>query len=427
MNANQKIFLRLRNKIKHKKNELEFNNKTYTFDGILHCSQEDVFNSVAKDLTIDFLMGYNCTLLAYGQTGSGKTHTIQGTQHDAGILQRILFYIFENGNNFNIKISYIEIYNECIYDLFNSEKIEINLREDPLKGVFLENIIEKQPKTYEECIDEFYKGVILRKTAQTRMNIESSRSHSIFSIEYTANVKNINIRSKFNIVDLAGSERIGYEYTDERQKESGNINRSLLCLGTVIEKLGKEDTHINYRDSKLTHLLKDSLGGNAKLVVIGNIRNDCIEHDDSIINKENFDDNKKRKNNVCDSSKRLKKESFYETINTLEFLKRIKSIKNNSVVNSSVNGDIDQIKNDYKELYIKFIELEKSKAVKTVEVCKRYDIKDISRIVNNLKNKQLELTEEFKKLKGLFFKYLDDLYEERKNEIKNLDDFINKK
>lgn len=112
MNANQKIFLRLRNKIKHKKNELEFNNKTYTFDGILHCSQEDVFNSVAKDLTIDFLMGYNCTLLAYGQTGSGKTHTIQGTQHDAGILQRILFYIFENGNNFNIKISYIEIYNE---------------------------------------------------------------------------------------------------------------------------------------------------------------------------------------------------------------------------------------------------------------------------------------------------------------------------
>ncbi|KAM0676342.1 Kinesin- motor protein [Gurleya vavrai] len=240
MEENQKVILRLKQNYKCTKNTIKVNNRTYILDKILKTSQQDVFNEVAKGLTQDFINGYNCTLLAYGQTGSGKTYTIQGTQHDAGIIQRTLFFIFDNLTFTELKISYVEIYNESIFDLFSSNiKQELEIRENPSDGVFLDGLAYKTPKDYEESVDLFYEGVQQRKTAETKMNVESSRSHSIFTIYLESNANNIKRKSKFHIVDLAGSERADSNYTEERVKESGNINKSLLYLGIAIEKLNQ--------------------------------------------------------------------------------------------------------------------------------------------------------------------------------------------
>lgn len=441
MEENQKAILRLKDYVKCTNNSIRMNNKTYSLDMILRTSQENVFNNVAKDLTKDFVNGYNCALLAYGQTGSGKTYTIQGTQHDVGIVQRSLFYVFNNVKFTELRISYVEIYNENVYDLFSSNiKQGLEIRENPFDGVFLENLTYKKPLKYEEAVDYFYEGVLQRKTAETKMNMESSRSHSIFTI-YLESVDNkIKKKSKMHIVDLAGSERMDYKYTDERVKESGSINKSLLYLGILIEKLSNNDTHLNYRDSKLTYLLKDCLGGNSKLVVIG-----CIDYkkgdetikqskedekvnddnkNDTGFDKENFKRHKKISGDNQTASKRFNI-NLYETINTLEFLQRIKSIKNVTELNAEIEGEDFDIKKEYKELFLKYQELKKKETKKAIS----YDIKDIEIVKMRVDfiNQMLEdCMKNCEETKNRLLKFIMSYHEKKAKEINKIKELKNK-
>ncbi|KAM0676961.1 Kinesin-like protein kif17 [Binucleata daphniae] len=441
MEENQKAVLRLKEYIKCTKNTIRINNKTFYLDMILKTSQENIFNNVAKDLTQDFINGYNCTLLAYGQTGSGKTYTIQGTQHDVGIVQRSLFYVFNNVNFTELKISYVEIYNENVYDLFSENiKQASEMRENPFDGVYLENLTYKKPKKYEEAVDYFYEGVLQRKTAETKMNMESSRSHSIFTIYLESIDNKIKKRSKMHIVDLAGSERMDYKCTDERMKECSSINKSLLYLGILIEKLSNNDMHINYRDSKLTYMLKDCLGGNSKLVVIGCIdynkeneyKNKENEHKTEENNTENEGSkrHKKENENVYDSkiSKideakhnqlKIKNINLYETINTLEFLQRIKSIKNVSELNAEIDSEDFDIKKEYKELFLKYQALKKKEVKKTL-VCNKKDIEILKMRVIYIKEMLEQCIVECEETKTRFIDFIKHFYNKKTEEIEKI-------
>jgi kinesin family protein 15 len=205
-----------------------------------------------------------------------------------------------------------------VYDLLNGSKSDVIIRDDPCKGIVLENVIKYEVSTYEDFERIFHIGVNHRKSASTIMNIESSRSHGILTVYLECCEGLIKRSAKLNIVDLAGSERIDKHFdrsgeNEARAKETGNINKSLLCLGKVIKSLSSgTNGHVCYRDSKLTFLLKDSLGGNSKLIVIGNVSQE--------------------------------KDHLNDSINTLKFLKRIKMIKNDPVINADVDGGLEDLK-----------------------------------------------------------------------------------
>lgn len=429
MSSNQRVFLRIKNRTRHKRNEITFDSKTYTFDGIVCANQESMFVRVAKPLTDDFVQGYNCTLLAYGQTGSGKTYTIQGIPNDVGIIQRVVYHVFNSTKECKIKASYIEIYNEGIYDLFNEDvRKDIVIREDLEKGIVVDNLVLITIKSYEDFIDIFHKGTALRKKAQTKNNIESSRSHAIFTIYAEFYEDNVKLKSKFHIVDLAGSERIDAGCTEERQKESGSINKSLLCLSTVIEKLSKKEAHINYRDSKLTFLLKDCLGGNSKLVVVGNIQNETgIEEQNlKITGKENQESDRKKVLDQTGFTKRVRCINHYEILNTLKFLDRVKSIENKAHVNTELGGDIEDIKREYNELYIKYVELKNQRSGDS-KVCYSGDYSSVTRILKRTQEKYDKIFQDVDEFKDKFYKYLEDISEKRVKEIEDMEKMYRRK
>ncbi len=296
-----------------KNNSIKFQNKTFYVDGVVvGPEQEKIFEPIKKNIIEKAINGYNCAIFAYGQTGSGKTYTIQGTFSRPGIILRTLEFL--HGIYKSIKFSFIEIYNENLIDLLNPST-DILIREDPIDGVVLHNSTVVESSTAEKSISLYRIGVGNRKTANTEMNANSSRSHSIFTIFIDSKDHGITRKSKLCIVDLAGSEKYK-EGKTERIKETCNINKSLLCLGKIVNKLSSKDCgYISYRDSKLTFILKDALGGNSKLAIIGNV---CL------INTAN-------------------------TLNTLFFLQRSKLIKNNPSINydpslSSISRLIEDLK-----------------------------------------------------------------------------------
>lgn len=245
------------------------NEKEFFADRLL-CGpdQEELFRLIRKTILEKCLLGYNCSVFAYGQTGSGKTYTIQGTDENPGLVIRSMFYLHESYDS--IRFSFIEIYNENMFDLLAPENA-IGIREDPQEGVTVDNLTIIQSTSSEESIKAYNRGISNRKTASTNMNMRSSRSHSIFTVLLERKDRGVVRRSKLCFVDLAGSERCR-EIEAERMKETCNINKSLLCLGTIVNKLSVNDRgHLSYRDSKLTFLLKDSLGGNSRLAIIGNV------------------------------------------------------------------------------------------------------------------------------------------------------------
>ncbi|KAF4801341.1 Kinesin-like protein KIF15 [Turdus rufiventris] len=258
--------------------------KIFTFDYVanMETTQESVFSGVAKNIVESCMNGYNGTIFAYGQTGSGKTFTMMGpsdsdnfTHSLRGVIPRsfeYLFFLIErekekagSGKSFLCKCSFIEIYNEQIFDLLDSASAGLFLREHIKKGVFVDGAVEQVVSSAAEAYQVLTKGWRNRRVASTSMNRESSRSHAVFTITVESMEKNsevVNIRSSLlNLVDLAGSERQKDTHTEGlRLKEAGNINRSLSCLGQVITALvdvgnGKQ-RHICYRDSKLTFLLR---------------------------------------------------------------------------------------------------------------------------------------------------------------------------
>ncbi|XP_049816709.1 chromosome-associated kinesin KIF4A isoform X2 [Schistocerca nitens] len=276
-----------------------------------YADQETVFSIMAQPLLDKVLNGYNACLFAYGQTGSGKSYSMMGLETDgekefgkeAGIIPRFchaLFKLIESGDddgkkasssgNVAVEISYFEIYNEKIHDLLGSSsdrerRTPLKVREHPVLGPYVVDLSEHVVVSYEDLKGWLMVGNSQKATASTVMNEKSSRSHSIFCITLTQRQKDVlngeiyehSRRSKINLVDLAGSERVSQTCaTGERLREGVSINRSLLTLGKVIASLAENTSNkkrhfIPYRESILTWLLKESLGGNSRTAMLATI------------------------------------------------------------------------------------------------------------------------------------------------------------
>ena len=261
---------------------------SFTFDGIFgpDSTQSSIYGVVGRPVVADIFKGYNGTIFVYGQTGSGKSHTMMGPgsfcddDELKGIIPRVIEQIFVNVENsdpaieYSIKVSYVEIYMERIRDLLEPAKVNLQLREDFKggKGIYIADATEQYVADPEEIFQLMKEGAANRITAATRMNDVSSRSHAIFSIQITQkhSIKLDQKTGKLYLVDLAGSEKVGKTKAEGQQLEEAKlINKSLSSLGQVINALtDKKSTHIPYRDSKLTRLLQDSLGGNSRTSLI---------------------------------------------------------------------------------------------------------------------------------------------------------------
>ncbi|XP_050749802.1 kinesin-like protein KIF6 [Gymnogyps californianus] len=302
--------------------------------------QDVVFNSIAKPVAECVLAGYNGTIFAYGQTGSGKTFTITGGAErysDRGIIPRTLSYIFDqlqkdSSKVYTTHVSYLEIYNECGYDLLDprheASRLEdlpkVTIMEDPDQNIHLKNLSLQQASNEEEALNLLFLGDTNRMIAETPMNQASTRSHCIFTIHISSKEPgSATIRhSKLHLVDLAGSERVaktgvgGHLLTEAKY-----INLSLHYLEQVIIALAEKNrSHIPYRNSMMTSVLRDSLGGNCMTTMIATLS----------IDKRNID----------------------ESISTCRFAQRVALIKNEAILNEEIDPrlTIVQLKKEIQEL-----------------------------------------------------------------------------
>lgn len=313
--SNSQPFLISKNSVLLQDNKFEFDT---VFDK--NSNQEQVYNS-SKFLIDEIFNGYNCTIFVYGQTSSGKTHTTMGNENDKGIIPRIVSEIFEKAqetedSTITISISFIEIYLEKIRDLLTS-KDNLRLREDVIRGFLIQDIKEEYVSSYEETLKIINKGNSNRTVAETRMNNVSSRSHSVFilNLEQFSLKDGTRLNSKLFITDLAGSEKVSKTNASGiTLLQAQYTNKSLSALSLVIKALTEKSAHIPYRDSKLTKILSNSLGGNSKTLLIIT----CSPSD------YNYD----------------------ETLSTLRFGARVKTIKNKPIVNLDISS------NEYKKLLL---------------------------------------------------------------------------
>ncbi|OMO70846.1 hypothetical protein COLO4_28466 [Corchorus olitorius] len=274
----------------HKLHGTPISGISYAFDHVFDdsCSNEKVYQLLTKDLIHAVVDGFNGTAFAYGQTSSGKTFTMNGSSNDPGIIHRAVTDIFNkiqmiSDREFLIRVSYMEIYNEEINDLFAVENQKLQIHESLDRGIFVAGLREEIVNNAEQVMKLLESGEVNRHFGETNMNARSSRSHTIFRMVIESKGKDTSssddysssdaIRvSVLNLVDLAGSERIAKTGAGGvRLKEGKYINKSLMVLGNVINKLSdgaKQRAHIPYRDSKLTRILQPALGGNAKTSII---------------------------------------------------------------------------------------------------------------------------------------------------------------
>jgi len=342
-------------------NSGQYSSHSYVFDHVYDpmSSQKKVYETTARGVVDSALQGYNATIFAYGQTGTGKTFTMEGFSDQSGveargIIPRAIEQIFGHIQRyasprmrFLVRASYLQIYNEAISDLLKPERSNLSIREDKKRGVFVDGLSEWVVRSPAEIYGLMQRGGAVRATGETKMNEVSSRSHAVFIViaeqsetvyvdgkgkemtpedfqmfmhargvhrEQEMNKLEDHVRQSFkvgklNLVDLAGSERVRLSgATGQRLEESKQINRSLSALGNVISALTdtKGRTHVPYRDSKLTRMLEDSLGGNCRTTMMAMI------------------------------SPAL--EAMVETLSTLKFANRAKNIKNEA----RVNEDLDQ-------------------------------------------------------------------------------------
>ncbi|XP_073901312.1 kinesin-like protein KIF19 isoform X2 [Castor canadensis] len=261
--------------------------KSYLFDVAFDftATQEMVYQATTKSLIEGVISGYNATVFAYGPTGCGKTYTMLGTDHEPGIYVRTLDDLFRaieetsNDMEYEVSMSYLEIYNEMIRDLLNPALGYLELREDSKGVIQVAGITEVSTINAKEIMQLLMKGNRQRTQEPTAANQTSSRSHAVLqvAVRQRSRVKNIlqDVRQgRLFLIDLAGSERASQtQNRGQRMKEGAHINRSLLALGNCINALSDKGSnkYINYRDSKLTRLLKDSLGGNSRTVMIAHI------------------------------------------------------------------------------------------------------------------------------------------------------------
>uniref|UniRef100_F6YCK6 Kinesin family member 16B n=1 Tax=Macaca mulatta TaxID=9544 RepID=F6YCK6_MACMU len=316
--------------------------KTFTYDFSFYSadtkspdyvSQEMVFKTLGTDVVKSAFEGYNACVFAYGQTGSGKSYTMMGNSGDSGLIPRICEGLFSRINettrwdeaSFRTEVSYLEIYNERVRDLLrrkSSKTFNLRVREHPKEGPYVEDLSKHLVQNYADVEELMDAGNINRTTAATGMNDVSSRSHAIFTIKFTQAKFDSEMPcetvSKIHLVDLAGSERADATgATGVRLKEGGNINKSLVTLGNVISALAdlsqdatntlakKKPVFVPYRDSVLTWLLKDSLGGNSKTIMIATISPADV--------------------------------NYGETLSTLRYANRAKNIINKPTINEDAN------------------------------------------------------------------------------------------
>ena len=268
--------------------------KTFQFDYVypMETTQRQIYDEVAFPIVDSIFQGYNGTIFAYGQTGCGKTLTMMGIVDNPdlkGIIPNAFSHIFGfiktegESKKFLVRCSFVEIYNEEVRDLLVNKSTKLDIREDPKKGTFVKDLTYvtlKDTQDIQKCLDRGNKN---RHVGQTSMNDQSSRSHSLFTV-YLEIEENGKIRSgKLNLVDLAGSERVGKtNATGQTFDEGKKINLSLTALGSVIDALSFNRKHIPYKDSKLTRLLADSLGGNTKTVMFANISPASYNYDETV-------------------------------------------------------------------------------------------------------------------------------------------------
>eukprot|EP00002_Diphylleia_rotans_P026112 TRINITY_DN5195_c0_g1_i5.p1 TRINITY_DN5195_c0_g1~~TRINITY_DN5195_c0_g1_i5.p1 ORF type:complete len:1401 (-),score=294.27 TRINITY_DN5195_c0_g1_i5:106-4308(-) len=317
--------------------------RAFTFDHVFSptTEQESVYYKIGRPLVDGCFEGYNATILAYGQTGAGKTFTMGTNIHaqtslkEMGIIPRVIHDIFqrvqekENAEIY-IRVAFVELYNEEVRDLLHpTDKSPISIRENEQGDIILAGVREENVKSAEEMRRFLEAGMLRRTTGMTGMNDQSSRSHAIFTISIEQRIKEPRdpqepdyMFAKLHLVDLAGSERnkrTGAQGV--RFKESIQINTGLLALGNVISALSEGKAYVPYRDSKLTRMLQDSLGGNSRTLMIA-----CISPADN---------------------------SFDETLNTLRYANRAKNIRNKPIINRDPGAaQLTALKNELQSLQI---------------------------------------------------------------------------
>ncbi|XP_022106893.1 kinesin-like protein KIF13A isoform X4 [Acanthaster planci] len=362
MDEQQTILLPISSKASDRKSP-----KTFAFD---HCflsmdeknpkfaGQEKVFKCLGLDILDNAFEGYNACIFAYGQTGSGKSYTMMGTEDNKGIIPRLCDTLFERiaqneddtSLSFKVEVSYMEIYNEKVRDLLDPRgKQNLRVREHKIYGPYVDGLSTLAVSSFENIDALMSEGNKSRTVAATNMNSESSRSHAVFNITVTQTLTDIETDesgiaismvsgekvSKISLVDLAGSERVQKTgSTGDRLREGGNINKSLTTLGLVISALAdqsvpskgkKKNTFVPYRDSVLTWLLKECLGGNSKTVMVATIS--------------------------------PASDNYEETLSTLRYADRAKRIVNHAVINEDPNAriirelreEVDSLKKQLKE------------------------------------------------------------------------------
>jgi len=290
--------------------------KTFTFDMAFDwdSKQLDVYNATARDIVDSVCEGYNGTVFAYGQTGTGKTFTMEGLRDDPqmqGIIPNSFAHIFgivkeaAGTTNFLVRVSYLEIYCEDCRDLLGKDQSKkLQVKESADTGVYVKDLTQVVCKSAGDMDKVMTMGNRNRSVGATKMNATSSRSHAVFTItiersDMGADGKEAIRQGKLNLVDLAGSERQGKTGAEgERLKEATKINLSLSALGNVISALveAKKGKHVPYRDSKLTRLLMDSLGGNARTVMIANFGPADYNYDETVTTLRYADRAKQIKN-----------------------------------------------------------------------------------------------------------------------------------
>uniref|UniRef100_K7FYS9 Kinesin-like protein KIF21A n=1 Tax=Pelodiscus sinensis TaxID=13735 RepID=K7FYS9_PELSI len=361
--------------------------KAFTFDYVFNIDsrQEEIYVHCVEKLIEGCFEGYNATVFAYGQTGAGKTYTmgtgfdVNITEEEQGIISRAVKHLFKcieekkqaaikqdlPSPEFKVNAQFLELYNEEVLDLFDTtrdidaknKKSNIKIHEDSTGGIYTVGVTTRTVNGEAEMMQCLKLGALSRTTASTQMNVQSSRSHAIFTIHLcqtrvcsaidTDTVTDNKIISessqvqefetlsaKFHFVDLAGSERLKRTgATGERAKEGISINCGLLALGNVISALGdksKKATHVPYRDSKLTRLLQDSLGGNSQTVMIA-----CVSPSDR---------------------------DFMETLNTLKYANRARNIKNKVMVNQDrASQQINGLRSEIARLQMELMEYKTGK------------------------------------------------------------------
>ncbi|CAG9318537.1 unnamed protein product [Blepharisma stoltei] len=320
--------------------------QSFTYDKVFseYSSNEEVFESIAKPFVLNALNGINTTIFAYGQTSSGKTYTIRGNPENPGIIPLSIREIFSAIQNqpereFLLRVSYLEVYNEQVNDLLDPTKANLDIRERLDKGVYVDKLTEYTISNEFQALNLLTTGEANRKIGETSMNSQSSRSHTVFRIYIESSCSSDEskiLSSQLNLVDLAGSEGVQQTKAENlRLREGSNINKSLLSLSTVIQKLSEGaakgiNPFVNYRDSKMTRLLQPALSGNSKTSIICNVT-PAIAY-------------------------------FQESINTLQFGAKAKRIKTNAKVNEVVSSE-SQLKNmqdEMKKLQCRIEELQDS-------------------------------------------------------------------